>query len=236
MEVKLLVVRVRSLKNEEVVIPSSLLLTSNVVNLSTFARQQGLILHTTVGIGYETPWRQVEAMLKLAAGRTPDLLREPAPFVLQTALGDFCITYELNAYCDDAQAMPRLYTALHQNILDVFNEYGVQIMTPPTSATPRTPRWSRATSGSPHPRSLRRHRRPVTYVLPGTICHSSADERPTAPISLVRNRVMLEVSVAVMLRLVGPVHGHADVCGLVWPQFGKVRADLGEMQPCHLFI
>jgi small-conductance mechanosensitive channel len=76
---KLLVVRVRSPKNEEVVIPSSLLLTSNVVNLSTFARQQKLILHTTVGIGYETSWRQVEAMLKLAAGRTPDLLREPAP-------------------------------------------------------------------------------------------------------------------------------------------------------------
>jgi small-conductance mechanosensitive channel len=66
MEVKLLVVRVRSLKNEEVVIPSSLLLTSNAVNLSTFARQQGLVLHTTVGIGYESSWRQVEAMLKLA--------------------------------------------------------------------------------------------------------------------------------------------------------------------------
>ena len=70
------------------------------------ARAGGLILHTTVGIGYETPWRQVEAMLLIAAERMSGMLREPQPFVRQKSLGDFCIVYELNAYTADAGAMP----------------------------------------------------------------------------------------------------------------------------------
>ena len=100
----------RSIRNEEVVIPNSSLLNSNVLNYSALARSHGLILHTTVGIGYETPWRQVEAMLLLAAERTPGLAREPAPFVLQKSLGDFCVVYELNVYCDVPAEMMRLYT------------------------------------------------------------------------------------------------------------------------------
>jgi small-conductance mechanosensitive channel len=99
-----------------------------------------LILHTTVGIGYETPWRQVEAILLEAAGRTKGIKAEPAPFVRQQALGDFCVTYELNVYCGDAQAMGALYTGLHRNILDVFNEYGVQIMTPAYEGDPAEPK------------------------------------------------------------------------------------------------
>lgn len=130
LERKLLVTRLRTVKNEEVVIPNSQILNSHIINYNSLARERGLILHTTVGIGYETPWRQVEAMLRMAAGRTPGLLTTPEPFVLQKTLGDFCVTYEINVYCDQPQAMARLYTALHRNILDVFNEYGVQIMTP----------------------------------------------------------------------------------------------------------
>jgi small-conductance mechanosensitive channel len=130
LERKLLVTRLRTIKNEEVVIPNSEILNSNIINFSTLAREQGLILHTTVCIGYGTPWRQVEAMLRMAAERTPGLLAEPKPFVLQKALGDFGVTYEINVYCDHPQAMARIYTDLHRNILDVFNEYGVQIMTP----------------------------------------------------------------------------------------------------------
>jgi small-conductance mechanosensitive channel len=126
----------RSPKNEQIVLPNSLILNSQVLNYSALARSDGLILHTAVGIGYETPWRQVEAMLLLAAARSEGLKREPAPFVLQQALGDFCVTYELNAYCDNASAMPELYSALHRNILDVFNEHGVQIMTPAYVADP----------------------------------------------------------------------------------------------------
>jgi small-conductance mechanosensitive channel len=136
----LMVTHLRSLKNEEIVVPNSLILSSSVVNYSTLARERGLILHTAVGIGYETPWRQVEAMLLMAAQRTPGLLREPPPFVLQQALGDYAVTYQLNVYCDNAIEMYRLYTELHRNVLDVFNEYGVQIMTPSYIADPVEPK------------------------------------------------------------------------------------------------
>lgn len=137
---KLLVTRLRSLKNEEIIIPNSVLLNSNIMNYSTKAKNGGLILHTTVGIGYETPWRQVEAMLKLAAARTEGLMKDPPPFVLQHTLGDFAVTYELNVYCDDVDRMPFHYTRLHQNILDVFNENNVQIMTPAYEGDPEIPK------------------------------------------------------------------------------------------------
>jgi hypothetical protein len=75
-------------------------------------------------------------MLIEAAGRTPGLLREPAPFVLLKSLGDFAVNYEINVYSDQPQAGPRLYAALHRSILDVFNEYGVQIMTPAYEGDP----------------------------------------------------------------------------------------------------
>jgi small-conductance mechanosensitive channel len=140
MERRLMVTHLRTIKNEEIVVPNSTIINSNIINYSTLAGSRGLILHTTVGIGYETPWRQVEAMLLLAAERTPGLLKEPAPFVLQKSLGDFAVTYELNAYCNDAQAMARLYTAMHQNVLDVFNEHGVQIMTPAYEGDPEKPK------------------------------------------------------------------------------------------------
>jgi small-conductance mechanosensitive channel len=139
-EKRLMVTHLRTIKNEEIVVPNSTIINSSVTNYSTLAATRGLILHTTVGIGYETPWRQVEAMLLLAAARTPGLLREPAPFVLQKSLGDFAVTYELNAYCDNAQAMGQLYTAMHQSVLDVFNEHGVQIMTPAYEGDPEKPK------------------------------------------------------------------------------------------------
>ena len=117
-------------KNEEIIIPNSMILNSEIVNYSTLARQAKLVLHTAVTIGYDIPWRQVEAMLLEAARRTTGLLREPVPFVLKTALSDFYIEYEINACCNDASAMGRLYSSLHGNIVDVFNEHGVQIMSP----------------------------------------------------------------------------------------------------------
>jgi small-conductance mechanosensitive channel len=139
-ETSVLVTRLRSLKNEEVVLPNSEILGKAVVNYSALARSQGLIVHTTVGIGYETPWRQVEAMLCLAAERTPALERDPPPFVLQQTLGDFCVVYEINAFTRDAAGLAGLYTVLHRNILDVFNEYGVQIMTPAYEGDPEVPK------------------------------------------------------------------------------------------------
>ncbi len=135
-EMRLQVTHLRSFKNEEVIIPNSQILNSEIVNYSSVAKERGLILHTTVGIGYETPWRQVEAMLLMAAERTPGLLKEPPPFVLYRKLGDFAVEYEINAYCREPQRMLALYTALHRNILDLFNEYGVQIMTPAYEGDP----------------------------------------------------------------------------------------------------
>jgi len=139
-EVRLQVTHVRSLKNEEVVVPNSVILNSAVVNYSTLAASRGLILHTTVGIGYETPWRQVEAMLLMAADRTPRVLKEPPPFVLQKSLGDFAVNYELNAAIDRPGEMNSIYTELHRHILDVFNEYGVAIMTPAYEGDPEQPK------------------------------------------------------------------------------------------------
>jgi small-conductance mechanosensitive channel len=139
-EMRLLVTHVRTPKNEEVVIPNSVILNNEVVNYSSQAKDRGLILHTTVGIGYEVPWRQVQAMLLEAAKRTRGIITSRDPFVLRKALGDFAITYELNVYIDDAERMPALHSSLHDNILDVFNEYGVAIMTPAYEADPPDPK------------------------------------------------------------------------------------------------
>ena len=161
-EIRLVVTHLRTIKNEEITVPNSVIIASHVINYSRLAHSRGLILHTTVGIGYETSWRQVEAMLRLAAERTPGLLKEPPPFVLQKSLGDFAVTYELNVYCDNPQGMARFYTALHQNILDVFNEYGVQIMTPAYEGDPEAPKvvpkdqwFSAPAAGSTPPSSER---------------------------------------------------------------------------------
>jgi len=139
-QIGLMVTRLRTIKNEEAVIPNSSILQGEVLNYSSYARGEGLILHTRVGIGYEVPWRQVEGMLILAAGRTPRVRREPRPFVRQLDLAGFCINYELNVYCDDARAMQELYTEIHRNVLDVFNEHGVQIMTPAYERDPHQPK------------------------------------------------------------------------------------------------
>jgi small-conductance mechanosensitive channel len=139
-QTRFLVTHVRTIRNEEIVVPNSVIVNSHAINRSTLAKTHGLILHTTVGIGHETPWRQVEEMLKLAAGRTPGLLREPPPFVHLQSLGDFAVACEINACTDDPHGIDRHYTALHRSILDVFNEYGVQIMTPAYKRDPEQPK------------------------------------------------------------------------------------------------
>jgi small-conductance mechanosensitive channel len=136
----LMVTRLRSVKNEEIVIPNSVLINSTVLNYTKEAMNPGIILHSNVGIGYETPWRQVDSMLRLAAERTEGLLKDPAPFVLKRALGDYAVNYEINVYCNDPSKILHYYNLLHQNILDVFNEYDVQIMTPSYVADPQQPK------------------------------------------------------------------------------------------------
>jgi small-conductance mechanosensitive channel len=155
MEVRVQVTRLRTYKNEEVIIPNSTILNSVVKNYTKLAASRGLILHTTVGIGYEVPWRQVEGMLLTAAERTSGVLKEPKPYVLQTGLGDFAVTYEINAFVGDTGQIAQRYDELHANIQDVFNEYGVQIMTPAYEGDPEVPKtvpreqWHAAPSRRP---------------------------------------------------------------------------------------
>jgi small-conductance mechanosensitive channel len=130
MEKTLLVTRVRTIKNVDITIPNAMVLGSHLVNFSACARDQGLILHTSVTIGYDTPWRKVHELLIEAARATSHILPKPEPFVLQTSLNDFYVTYELNAYTDQPNLMATVYAELHQSIQDKFNEGGVEIMSP----------------------------------------------------------------------------------------------------------
>jgi small-conductance mechanosensitive channel len=122
--------KVLTIKNEEVIVPSLSALGTPMTNYSARAHGQGLILHTAVTIGYDAPWRQVHELLIRAADRTSHVLKEPKPFVFQTALDDFYVRYQINAYTDQAARMAQIYSELHQNIQDSFNEAGVEICSP----------------------------------------------------------------------------------------------------------
>lgn len=129
---ELLATRVLTFKNESVTVPNSLILSGSIMNFSAHihGQEKGLTLHTTVTIGYDAPWRKVHELLNLAADRTENVLKDPPPFVLQTALNDFYVAYELNAFTRVPEKMPALYSDLHRNIQDCFNEGGVEIMSP----------------------------------------------------------------------------------------------------------
>ncbi len=129
-EKNLLATHIRTIKNVEITIPNSLVLGSHILNYSASSRDNGLILHTCVTIGYDVPWRKVHEILITAALRTGHILPEPPPFILQTALNDFYVSYELNAHTDAPHLMAGTYSDLHQNIQDCFNEAGVEIMSP----------------------------------------------------------------------------------------------------------
>ena len=139
-EMGLNVTHLKTIKNEEIIVPNSMIVNSHVINYSSLASEKGLILHTTVTIGYDAPWRQVHALLLMGAERTKGLLREPPPFILQKSLDDFFVTYELNVYTDKPLEMARLYSELHQNVQDAFNEFGVQIMSPHYEMDPSQPK------------------------------------------------------------------------------------------------
>jgi small-conductance mechanosensitive channel len=126
----LLATRLRTIKNEDITIPNSLVLNGAVMNYSRYANAPGLILHTTVTIGYDAPWPTVHQLLIDAALKTPGIRPEPAPFVWQTALNDFYVTYEINAYTADPSDMVQTYAALHARIQDAFAGAGVEIMSP----------------------------------------------------------------------------------------------------------
>jgi small-conductance mechanosensitive channel len=127
--------KVRTPRNEEITIPNAIVVANATTNFTRNA-EGGVFTPTTVTIGYDTPWRQVQALLLLAAERTDEVRRDPRPVVFQTALTDFSVQYTLLvSLVNPARRLPSL-AVLHANIQDAFNEYGVQIMSPNYEADP----------------------------------------------------------------------------------------------------
>ncbi|MCO4294781.1 mechanosensitive ion channel family protein [Solitalea sp. MAHUQ-68] len=129
-EKNLLVTRIRTIKNEDITIPNSTILSNPSTNYSSSSKSLGLILHTTITLTYDTPWKQINELMIRAALNTQGVLQQPAPFVLQTALNDFYVSYEINAYTELPQQMAGIYSELHKNLQDMFNEAGLEIMSP----------------------------------------------------------------------------------------------------------
>src|SRR5208337_3867169 len=126
----MLATHLQTFQKEEVVIPNSVVLASHVINYSLIGQTEGVILHTSATIGYDTPWRTVQRLMIEAALKTTDILAEPAPFVLQRQLEDSYVQYEINAYTRNPHAMFITYSNLHANIQDCFYAAGVEIMSP----------------------------------------------------------------------------------------------------------
>ena len=124
------ITRIRTPKNVDVSIPNAAVLNNHIINYSTQAEQIGLTLHTKITIGYDVPWERVHELLISAARATENIETEPAPFVLQTALNDFYVEYELNATTRRPNSKPQTYSDLHAHILTQFQSAGVEIMSP----------------------------------------------------------------------------------------------------------
>ena len=129
-EKTVLVTRLRTVKNEEITIPNSTILSGNTINYSTYSKTEGLIIHTNVTMGYESPWQDIHEALLEAADRTDLILKHPCPFILQVSLDDFYVSYQLNAYIREANKQAVIYSELHQNIQNVFNERGFEGVCP----------------------------------------------------------------------------------------------------------
>jgi small-conductance mechanosensitive channel len=134
LEKTLFVTRLRTIKNEVVTIPNGVVLGGRILNYSAVAEEQGLILSTSVGIGYDVDWRRAHELLLGAAGKTENVLENPAPFVWQKSLDDYAVAYELNAYTKSPRDIGVTYSELRKHILDAFAEAGIEIMTPSVAA------------------------------------------------------------------------------------------------------
>jgi len=126
----LLVTRVKTIKNVIITIPNNMVMGSHIINYNTVSKDTGLILNTTITLGYDVSWRLVHETLVNAAQGTSGILKDPKPFVHQTALNDFYVSYELNAHTDQPHKMASIYSELHQNIQDFCGEAGIEILSP----------------------------------------------------------------------------------------------------------
>jgi small-conductance mechanosensitive channel len=137
--------RLRTASREEVTIPNAVIVGGTTRNFSKQQRlptgSPGAALSTSVTIGYSEPWRKIHELLLMAAQRTPGLEKDPPPFVLQKSLSDYYVEYQLNAVAETAQNRNAVLSSLHANVQDVFNEYGVQIMSPHYASDPPEKVW-----------------------------------------------------------------------------------------------
>ncbi|MDR2009732.1 MAG: mechanosensitive ion channel family protein [Bacteroidales bacterium] len=128
------VIRIKTHKNEIVTVPNSTVLSANVINYSSMIKDDGLILHTEVSVGYDIPWRKVNELLIEAALKTDMIEKNPSPFVLESELKDSYILYQLCAYTKSPSKQAGIYSLLNQNIIDIFNQAGIELMSPIYSA------------------------------------------------------------------------------------------------------
>ncbi|WP_017258748.1 mechanosensitive ion channel family protein [Pedobacter arcticus] len=132
-EKTMLVTRIKTIKNEDITVPNSAVLSGSTINYSANCNKEaspGLIVHTTITIGYDVPWKTLYEVLIKAALKTDLVEQTPSPFVLQTGLEDFYVAYQINAYTKHASKQALIYSSLHQNIQDACNEAGIEIMSP----------------------------------------------------------------------------------------------------------
>ena len=157
MQVGTLSTKIRTARGEDVTIPNAVIVSQTVTNYSRFTETEGVFVPTEITIGYDVPWRQVQALLLLAAARSPGVRREPAPIVRPAALEDAHVRYTLLFCLEQPAERRKTLATVHANILDAFNEYGVQITSPNYEADPATPKvvprdqWFAAPAGPDAP-------------------------------------------------------------------------------------
>ena len=130
LEVGLLAVKIRTIEEQEVTIPNSVIVNTTTTNFTRLGKLDGSVANVTVTIGYDAPWRQVHALLLLGSERTANMRKSPAPYVVQRALSDFYAEYTLIVHLESERLRVETLSSLHANIQDAFNEFGVQIMSP----------------------------------------------------------------------------------------------------------
>lgn len=134
MEKNLLVTRIRTVRNELVSIPNASILNNQIINYSSTLIKEPIMLHTKITLGYEIPWKKVHKTLITAALKSESILKNPAPFVLQTSLDDYYVEYELNAYTDKPHNQAMIYSSIHQNMLDECAKANIEILSPSYTA------------------------------------------------------------------------------------------------------
>lgn len=125
-----LVTRIKTPKNEIITIPNGTIMSAQTINYTSSASEYGLILYTTITVNYDIPWRRVHELLIEAGLATPNVLTDPKPFVLQIALDDFYVEYQINIYTKMANEMSGIYSKLNENIQDIFIREGIELLSP----------------------------------------------------------------------------------------------------------